>query len=379
MQLNCGHVLPSTATVTRAKSEVGIVHPLETSSVIFIVLARALQPALGVEPISAGTENLLVAGADPGVDADLRARGNDTTVRESETTVRDNTLEDTGNNGVHAHALLDTGVEVRQILGFGVLGRESQSSTEELLDELFLDTRGRQAVPDDSLGDNGSGISTSENVEHQVADDLVVANNVWVRLLGLEEIVEKVAVALGVLAAHALHDALEAVVGGTLKCSELDGAVRVLPKQSVKPRDLSNTTKIPHDHLTGMNHTIDISSRPKKAHILAEGHLPVEIPCCILYPVGEVEGVFLAHKASLELLAEASNDVVCQVLFAENGAHGEVLLVRLEISGVEDVAAGGEDILETLALGTGVGDFVEITLPHISQDHVRDASLHTLR
>ena len=125
-----------------------------------------------------------------------------------------------------------------------------------------------------------------------------------------------------------------------------------------------------------MDHAVNIGARLEKPHVLAKGHLPVQVPRCVLDPVGEVKRLVLIvtiDEAGLELLAKHPGHVVCEMLLAENGGHGEELLIGLEVARMKDIAARAEDVLETLALRAGVGDFIEITLSAYVRQHLDTA------
>lgn len=77
-------------------------------------------------------------------------------------------------------------------------------------------------------------------IHHEIADNLVVTNDLGMCLLGLEEIVQKVAARLLVVGRDALHDALVAVHGRTLKGREFDGAPGILAQPSINPWRLTD-------------------------------------------------------------------------------------------------------------------------------------------
>lgn len=78
--------------------------------------------------------------------------------------------------------------------------------------------------------------------------------------------------------------------------------------------------------------------------------------------IGNLASVAAIDEALLQLPTETLDHVVNEMLFAQDGVDGEELLVRLHIPGVEVVAARAEDVLEPVALGLGVGDFIKVTL-----------------
>lgn len=131
------------------------------------------------------------------------------------------------------------------------------------------------------------------HIEYEIAQNLVVADNVRVLFLCLEELAEKVlpaALFLEVVVGQTLCKLLEAEPSSSPEAGELDGAPRprepgILAQEPVQYGHLTHDSKVMHDTLSCLYQLHLVRAAFEEAKVLAKCHFAHDIPrVCVFGP-----------------------------------------------------------------------------------------------
>lgn len=168
-ELAHGQMAAGTHAIAASKRKIGLPHAGEAGLVLLSCLAIVgiAQPPLGAKGIDVVAKDVPVAGQHPLVHADDGAGRQDAAVGQGQagSVLGHDALEDVADGRVHAHGFLDDGVEVDEVLGLGVGGREGGEVGGVEFGLEFGEGAGvAQEVVDDALLDDGGGVCAGEDL-----------------------------------------------------------------------------------------------------------------------------------------------------------------------------------------------------------------------
>lgn len=351
-----------------AKRQLGaLVHGSKALRVLFLCLIVSPQPSLRSECVSVITKDTGVTGDNTWIDADLGLCGDEAAIRKLKAVFGNLSLEHQANSRGDAHRLSHDSFKVRQLANLLPLwDRERQVGRLNLVNKLLVYSR----VLDDVIGhrthSTSRRVTTSQDVEHQPVDDLVVVDKVMCVFETVVLVNEQVdRLSLGRTRSNLLliyGEDLDSVQEAIHKGPGTNSPDGVLIQPLIKPRDLADGSEILETGSALGDDTLDIATFFHEAVMPTKADIGGGIPSIVSDPIIHLTDTTRTGKTSVQMADELIEGLVHDGLEVEDLGEGPEASDWLGVLGVEGLVCSVEDVLDPLAVDDEVIGAVHVAL-----------------